>query len=46
MACTNRLELVLQYITPTTIRSALLVLNLAVLALGVQLHMPANERWE
>jgi hypothetical protein len=40
------LDFPLCYVTPTTIRTALLLLNLAVLALGFQLHMPANERWE
>jgi hypothetical protein len=46
MPSRDRMELLLLHITPTTIRSAFLVLNLAVLALGFQLNMPANERWE
>jgi hypothetical protein len=36
----------LQHITPTTVRTALVLLNLAVLALGFHLHLPLNERWE
>jgi len=46
MPSRDRLTFLLLHITPTTIRSAFFVLNLAVLALGFGLRMPANERWE
>jgi hypothetical protein len=46
MPSRDRLMFLLLHITPTTVRSALFVLNLAVLGLGFGLRMPANERWE
>ena len=46
MSIINRLERMLLQITPTSTRFALLMLNLAVLALGIHFSAPMNERWD
>jgi hypothetical protein len=46
MSFLDRLERLLLHINPTNVRTALLLLNCAVVAFGVHLQMPANERWD
>jgi hypothetical protein len=46
MSIIKRVERLLLHITPTSTRFALLMLNLAVLALGIHFSAPMNERWD
>ena len=50
MPTLSRLQLLLLQVSPTTIRPALLVVNLAALVLalhtGVHFSAPLNERWD
>ena len=50
MPTLTRLQLLLLQISPTSIRPALLVVNVAVLTLalhtGVHFSAPLNERWD
>ena len=46
MSIISRLERIFLRITPTSTRFALLMLNLAVLALGIHFSAPMNERWD